>query len=281
MPETITTKKGWRKKLPLYLLCIIICLLILLPLSLLVISSLKTNREIMTNPIALPTTPVWKNYVDAWKGAKIGTYFFNSLSYCLVSVAITSVVAAAASFAFAKMRLRATKYLYPLLLSGTTIPVLSIIIPIYFMLSRLKLINSFAGIVAVYVIISLPFAIMIMTASMKQIPDSLIESAVIDGCSLPMVFFRIILPLFSTSILTVGIITFIRLWNDFLIALVLNQKSSAYTLAVGLKAFVGEHSIQYSTLTAGLLLAVVPPIILYFILQERIVEGLMAGSVKG
>ena len=269
------------REILIIILAVAICLLVLFPILLLLNSSLKTNAQVMANSLSLPTDLKWENYLQAWQGAKIGRYFSNSLIYCSSAVIFTCIFAAAASFAFSKMDMKATKYLYPVLLSGTTIPVLTIIVPIYFMLARFKMINSIYGIVTIYVVISLPFAILIMTASMKQIPDALIESAVIDGCSLFKVFIKIILPLSKTPILTVGIITFIKLWNDFLIALVITQKSSAYTLAVGLKSFVGEHSIQYNTLSAGLIMAVVPPIIIYFFLQERIVEGMVTGSVKG
>ncbi len=280
----IKDKKSDRRKavkIGLFIFSVIVCVIILVPLIVLFITSLKTNREITANPLALPQIPVWGNYIAAWVGANIGRYFFNTFSYCLAAVAVTIFVSATAAFAFAKMNLGITKFLYPLLLSGTAIPILSIIVPIYFMLAGFKMLNTFQGIVAVYVAISIPFAVLIMTASMKAIPDALMESAVIDGCSMWGVFFKIIFPLSKTSCITVGIITFIRLWNDFLIALILNQKSSAYTLAVGLKAFVGEHSIQYDTLSAGLILSVIPPIIIYLLLQESIVDGLMAGSVKG
>lgn len=264
-----------------YIFAIIVSFLILLPILVLLITSLKTNNEIMSNPLALPRNWLFENYITAWNDAKIGKYFFNSIFYCVSSVVITAFVSAAASFAFAKLKSKATNFLYPILLSGTMIPVISIIIPLYLMLAKIKLTNSYFGIIIVYVATSIPFAILITTASMKSIPNALIESATIDGCSLWGVFIKIFLPLSRTPLITISIITFIRLWNDFLIAMIMNSKSAYYTLGVGLKSFIGEHSIQYDTLSAGLILAIAPPIIIFILLQERIVEGLTAGSVKG
>jgi raffinose/stachyose/melibiose transport system permease protein len=256
-------------------------LLIMLPLLWLLMTSLKTNGEIRSNPLAFPTTWKFVNYADAWHAAKVNLYFFNTLLYCCVSVAIVLFISAAASFAFAKLPTKLTNILYPFLLSGTMIPIISIIIPLYFLLSDLKLLNSYSGIILVYTASCLPFAILILTAFLRTMPTALAESATMDGCTAWGVFLRIYLPLTSPALVTVGITTFIRLWNDILISLVLNSKSSFYTLGVGLKSFVGEHSVQLDQLSAGLILSILLPILLFIMLQKWIVEGLTSGAVKG
>ena len=274
-------KKISIKRMLVYIFALIAALVIIVPLLWLLMSSFKSNNEIFENPWALPKVFDIKNYIEAWFAGSIGTYFINTLFYSVVGVILALLFSAMAGFAFSRFNYKLTKWLFPFLLSGSMIPMISIIIPLWQMLAKIGLLDSYTGIIIVYAASSISFSVLILTGSMRNIPKAIEESAVVDGCGVIQIFTKIFLPLSKPSLVTVGTIIFIRLWNDFLVALVLNSKSKYYTLAVGLKAFVGEHSINYGQLSAGLMLAIVPPVMLYIILQKQIVEGITSGAVKG
>lgn len=251
-----------------------------LPFLFVIVTSFKTIQEYMGDLWSLPTSLDFGNYVETFEGG-IGRYFVNSFLVSVASVIITLVLAALASFPLAKMRFRLNRPLFLLFLSGSMIPVHVTLIPIYTLTNDLGIYDTLFALLGPYVAFHLPLAVLIITEFMSQLPHELEEAARIDGAGPFEIFRRIMLPLSVPALSTVGIYTFIFVWNEFVFALVLLSSRSNLTLPLGLMQFSGEYSINVPGLMSAVTLASLPIILVYLIMQEKVVAGMVAGAIKG
>lgn len=251
-----------------------------LPFVFVVITSFKTLREYIADLWALPSSAEFTNYLDAIDGG-IGRFFVNSLFVSILSVILTLVLASLASFPLAKMRFRLNRPLFLLFIAGAMIPVHVTLIPIYTLTNRIGLYDSLFALVGPYIAFHLPLAVLIITEFMSQLPPELEEAARIDGAGSFEIFRRIILPLSTPALSTVAIYTFIFVWNEFVFALVLLSSRSNMTLPLGLMQFSGEYSVNVPGIMSAVTLASLPIILFYLLMQERVVNGMVAGAIKG
>ncbi|MFC7681888.1 carbohydrate ABC transporter permease [Paenibacillus sp. GCM10028914] len=258
-------------------------LVILYPFLFVLFSSVKVdNQEIAMNPFGLPSTFVFDNYVNAWVNAKISTYFFNSLYIGVLSACLSILFAAMLAFAVTRMRYnRISSIIFQLILIGMLIPNNSLLLPIYGIMKRLDIINTHMALILPYVANAIPFSVIILAAFMRSIPSEIEEAAVIDGLRSGGLFTRIILPLTVPAIVTVFIINFLGNWNEFLLANYFLSNDELRTLPVGMVGFRDAYNTNYAQMSAGIVFSVLPVLIIYAILQEKIIEGVTAGSVKG
>lgn len=276
------TLRSLKKCIPhVVLLCYLI--VILFPFLFVLFSSVKKdNNEIALNPFGIPQQFVFSNYVEAWVNAKISTYFFNSLYISIFASAATILIGS--MFAFAITRMRQGKWntlLFSFILVGMLIPNNALMLPIYTIVRKLGILNTHWALIIPYTANAIPFTIIILAAFMRSLPREIEEAAVVDGLKAQGIFARIIVPLTVPAMVTVFIVNFLGNWNEFLLANYFLSNDELRTLPVGMVQFRDQYQMNYAQMSAGIVYSVVPVIVIYAILQEKIIEGVTAGSVKG
>ncbi|GIP51965.1 MULTISPECIES: carbohydrate ABC transporter permease [Paenibacillus] len=258
-------------------------LVILYPFLFVLFSSVKTNnQDIASNPFGLPGSITFDNYINAWVNAKISTYFFNSLYIGVLSACLSILFAAMLAFAVTRMRYnKISAVVFQLILLGMLIPNNSLLLPIYGIMRKLDILDTHMALILPYVANAIPFSVIILAAFMRSLPGEIEEAAVIDGLSSAGLFARIIIPLTVPAIVTVFIINFLGNWNEFLLANYFLSSEELRTLPVGMVGFRDAYNTNYAQMSAGIIFSVLPVMIIYAILQEKIIEGVTAGSVKG
>lgn len=276
MPRTL-------KKLLPHVALLAYLLVVLFPFLFVLFSSVKKdNNAIALNPFGIPKEFVFNNYVEAWVNAKISTYFFNSL-YISVLASVASILLAS-MFAFAVTRMRQGKWntiLFSLVLVGMLIPNNALMLPIYTIVRKMGILNTHWALIIPYIANAIPFTIIILAAFMRNLPREIEEAAVMDGLKAPGIFARIIVPLTVPAMVTVFIVNFLGNWNEFLLANYFLSNDELRTLPVGMVQFRDQYQMNYAQMSAGIVFSVLPVIIIYAILQEKIIEGVTAGGVKG
>jgi ABC-type glycerol-3-phosphate transport system permease component len=274
-------------------LALTLCLLgyaiwVVYPMLWVAAASLKGDAAIFRDTFALPQPHHLQtaNYARAWGEARFGAYFFNSIMVTGTSVALIVLLGAMAAYALARFHHPAGRVVFGLLLAGLTIPAQLAIVPLFFELRSVGLLNSRLGLILVYTANGLPFAIFILAGFFRALPRSLYEAAIIDGCSEAGAFWRVLLPLARPGLVTVAIFQCIGIWREYFYAFMLvsgDPAGAARTLPLGLAnlAITAEYHTAYGTLFAGIVLVTVPLLLVYLLLQRHIVKGIAAGAVKG
>ncbi|PLS18748.1 carbohydrate ABC transporter permease [Bacillus sp. M6-12] len=257
-------------------------LFILFILGWIILASLKTNQELFKGFWSLPETLQWGNYYIAWVQSDLASYFFNSLLVVTVSVIGIVAVSAPAAYVLSRFNFFGKEFLTNAFVVGIGIPYQAVIIPIYLLLMKIGLINSFTGLIIVYIALSLPFTIFILTGFFQSLPSDVEEAAIIDGASENAIFWKIMLPMARPGLITVAILNAVGLWNEFLLAKAYINVNEKYTLSVGLYQFY--QSMQYNSdwvsLFAGVVIVIFPILIFYLWLSDKIIAGMTAGSGK-
>ena len=252
----------------------------LIPLLLMVISSFRTNAELITDPLGLPWPLSTASYREAWTTGNFATYFGNSLMVTVVAVVLSTAVSTMAAYALARVQSGLFRWLESLFLSGLMLPIHLAILPIFYLFDGLGLIDSRLGLAMMYGAAGVPFSIFVLTTFFRQLPEELEEAAALDGASSWQTFWRIMVPMVRPALATVAVFRFVPIWNDFLFPLVLLRKEEKYTLPVGLTTFFGENATNFAAVFAGLVITTVPLIILFLVATKQIVAGLTAGMTK-
>jgi raffinose/stachyose/melibiose transport system permease protein len=274
-----TRRIAWRTFV--YALLVVYAVINVYPIIWMALNSFKSNAEFSRNPFGLPKAFILDNYRVAWETARLEVYFFNSLFVAAAAVVLTVLCGALASFVFSRFRFRWGSGVYWYFVFGMLIPIHATLVPLFIQMRQFGLLNTHAGIILPYIAFNLPVTVFILTSFMKAFPQDIEESAVMDGCGVFRVFWRIVLPMTGPALATVVILNFINNWNEFSFALVLINEESLKTLPLGLANFSGQFTTNYGAQMAGLTMAILPVIILYLFLEEYVVKGMTAGAVKG
>uniref|UniRef100_UPI003F49A620 carbohydrate ABC transporter permease n=1 Tax=Nonomuraea bangladeshensis TaxID=404385 RepID=UPI003F49A620 len=256
--------------------------MVTVPLLWAVLSSLKTDKEIFTSPWSLPASLRWDNYARAWSEANIGGFFLNSVVVVTSGVFLTLLLSSAVAYVLARFDFPGNRIIYYLFVGGMLFPAFLALVPLFFVVKNLGLLNTHLGLVLVYTAYGMSFSVFFLTAFFRTLPATLAEAALLDGCSHWGVFFRIMLPLARPGLVSVGIFQFLSMWNDYLLALVLNTDEDDYLLTQGLAAIAvtkGYHS-DFSGMFAGLTISLLPVLVVYLLFQRRIAGGMTAGALK-
>jgi raffinose/stachyose/melibiose transport system permease protein len=264
-----------------YLVAVFFLVLFGFPFVLMITMSLKSMPEYMAgNYWGFPQTLYLGNYQKVLL-SRFNIYFLNSALVSLVSVTVTVITASLAAYVFAKMSFKGAGILLLVFVVGMMIPVHTTLIPIYQMTRRLRLTDNLMGLVGPYVSFGLPVAVYILTSFFKEIPKSIQESALIDGATQFCVYRKIILPMSTPALSTVAIFNFLSYWNEFIFALTLINSSSKKTLPLGMREFYGAEAVNIPGVLTAILIGSLPVILFYMFAQERVINGLAAGAVKG
>jgi N-acetylglucosamine transport system permease protein len=259
------------------------CLSILLPFAWLYVSSIKSGYEIVGKPWGLPHQFQWVNFSHAWKDAGIGVAFGNSLLVSVGTLVILLPAGAMAAYVFARYRFWGSNLLFGGFLGGMMFPNFLVIVPLFFLLRSIHLLDTRTGLTLVYVAYSLSFTIFVLTGFFQTLPAELGEAAMIDGCGHSGTFWRIMMPLARPGIVVVAIFNAIGLWNEYGLALVLVPSDSNHTLPVGVANLAMNQFYQsdWGALFAGMVIVVSPVLLLCWVLREKMQEVMLAGALKG
>lgn len=272
---------GKFKKTLLYIILGIFGFVALYPLIWMIYTSFKSNNDISISAFALPRKLHFENYLNAWETAKIGVYFFNSAFVSIISIIITILIGSSAAFILSKFEFKLRKFIYTLFIVGMLIPLQSVLVPLFIQMRALHLLDTEWSLILTYTAFGLPVTIFVLESFMRAFPDSIIEAAIMDGSSIPRVFFSIIIPMSRPAIATITILNFLNNWKEFSFALIFITSDIKKTLPLGLYNFLGAYTSDYAGLMAALVISSIPVVIMYLILQEQIINGMTAGAVKG
>ena len=265
----------------LYIVLCIAAFIWMYPFIWMITASLKTNDEFWGSGLnILPQSPTLENFVRSWNNANFSQYFLNTVIVTVVSVVVVLLCTSAAGYVLGRYEFPGKKVLLGIFMASITIPLTFTIIPIYQLLSSMKLTGSLVGLIVAECGGSHILFLMLFSSFYSGLPKEMEEAAIVDGCGFFQTYVRIMFPLAKPVIVTVVIMQFIWTWNSFLLPLVLTLSNpSLRTLAVGLYALKGEHVVDWTGIAAGASIAVVPIILVFICLQKYFVDGI-AGAVK-
>lgn len=264
-----------------WILIIFFALYTLFPLIWLLITSLKTNAEYFANPFSFPLVPQWQNFTNAFMQANLGQMIWNSLTVAFVGTFLNVIVAAMASYSLSRFNFRGKEIIFAALSAGIMVPLNALMVPYFTIFSKMGLIDNLMSLRILYAAIGLPISIFIIRGFMDSFPVEIEEAAVIDGCGFYGRFFKMVLPLVKSGLVTAGTFQFITCWNEFVYANLLTSSPQLKTIQIGIRYFTNQFTTDYVSMYAAIVIAIIPSILIYAIFQKNVIAGLTAGAVKG
>ena len=277
-------KTNTAKNLPLRVLkqiiLILFALIVLYPIFFVFITSFKSNFDVISNPFGMSTFQP-ENYMEAWQVGKSGDYFLNSVYVTAITLIIQMVVIVLASYSFAKLKPWGHKVLFILFLTGLFITTEMVTVPNFSTMKNLGLMDTKISLILPYVSTGIALATYIATNYISSLPKELDEAAIIDGCNIVQLLTKIALPLMRPILATIFIFNFQGAWSEFYWALIMIRSEENKTLQLGLMNFQSQFNTDYGVLTAGLVIATLPILIIYLKFSSQFIGGMTVGAVKG
>lgn len=264
-----------------YIYALLLTLISVLPFLWVLMLSVKTNGEIMNDPLGLPSALTFSGYVNALEIAPLGRYLMNSIFIAVASTLLNIIVASMGAYATTRFDFKGKNMVTVIMSIALLLPITALIMPIYSIIRGLGLYDTKLALIFVYTALDLPMSYFILRGYYMTIPKELEEAAVIDGASFFQCYWKIIAPITKPGLITAGILHFIFCWNEFLYALTLTASHHARTVPLALNYFTSQFAFDYNALFSAVVIVVMPSILIFIIFQEKIIEGLTAGSVKG
>jgi raffinose/stachyose/melibiose transport system permease protein len=261
------------------LIAIFACLLVIIPVYVVIVNSLKDSPEARTMSASLPETLHFENFSTVIERGKLTQTFVNSMLYATSATLISTILAAMAAYVLSRNKTRLNRFVYFFVVMGIAMPLN------FFTLTKIMqithLINTQIGIIILYAATQIPFNVFLIYGFIDAIPQELDEAAIIDGCGPVRLFVSVILPLLTPVIVTAGVLNFVGIWNDFLLPLYYLNNSAYWPMTLAVYNFFGQFQQDWNLVSADILLTVMPVLIIYLIGQRFILSGLTAGAVKG
>jgi raffinose/stachyose/melibiose transport system permease protein len=270
---------GWQSAR--YLVLIMFLVLFLYPILIMWSSALKTSREIVRDPLALPTTLHWENLERAWTVGRFGRYLGNTIFYSATIVTGVLVLSCMAGYALARLRLPYERVIFIAFLLGLMVPFQSMMIPLFYLLRDIHLLGTYWAMIVPSIALGLPFGIFLMRAFFRSLPGELADAGRVDGGTEWQVFLQVMLPLARPGLATLAVFQFMATWNAFLLPLVFVQREELRPIALGLIFFSGRYTSDRGLIAAGVSITSVPIILLYLVMQRQFIRGITAGALKG
>ena len=274
-------------KIITYIVLTIWGLIVIFPMLWSIMTSFKTDQEIFFSPWALPKVIIFDNFARAWVKARMGPYLINTLMIIIPALFLTLLCSAMAAYVLARFQFRGRTFITYLFLLGMIFPIFLALVPLYFVMQKLALLDTFPGMILVYVAFSLSFTIFFLTNFFRTLPKELGEAATIDGANQFEIFFQVYLPLAQPGLLTMGIFNFLGQWNQYILPNTLmitnNDDVTHYVLSQGLYYLQAQQFYQndWSGLFAAVTIVMIPTLVVYLIFHDRIEKGMTAGAIKG
>jgi raffinose/stachyose/melibiose transport system permease protein len=255
------------------------CLLVIIPVYLVVVNSLKDSAGARTMSAALPESLHFDNFITVVERGKLARTFVNSMLYATSATVISTVLASMAAYTLARNRTRLNRLMYFFIVMGIAMPLN------FFTLTKVmqltQLINTQVGIIILYAATQIPFSVFLIYGFVDAIPRELDEAAIIDGCGPLRLFFSVIFPLLIPVVVTAGVLNFVGIWNDFLLPLYYLNNSAFWPMTLAVYSFFGQFQQDWNLVSADIVLTVLPVLVIYLFGQRFILSGLTSGAVKG
>ena len=267
-----------------YAVLVFVAAVILVPILFAALGGAKTNGQLLSDPVGLPSPWVFSNYTDVLFGANAAVFWgelLNSLIIATVAVFLTVSLAALAAFVFARMVFKGREAMYMMFTLGLLFPSAVAILPLYILVRQLGLESNYLGVALPQAAFGLPLTIIILRPFFKSIPVELEDAAKIDGCGTFGFFWRVLLPLARPALATVSILAIVGTWNAFMLPLIILNGADQWTLPLGVMNFSSEYTNDQARTLAFTVMAILPAVLFYIVAERQIVSGLTAGSVKG
>lgn len=252
----------------------------LAPVYLVILASFRSEADLFAAPLSIPFPPDPSHYRKVWIDAGFGRFFLNSIWMSGCSTALVMLLAPAAGFAFAKLEFRGRETLFALFLVGLVVPAPSVIVALYGNLQLTGLIDTQAGVILPQAALLLPFAVFMMRTVMQDVPKELLEAGRIDGVNIFQAFLLIALPVVRPGLASLALIVFLFSWQEYLLPLVVIQSDALKPLTVGAATLQGRYGVDYGGIAAAGIIAFMPLVALFLVMQRTFVRGLTAGAVK-
>jgi len=277
--QHINTKRIFMAFL-IHLFLMILVLVILLPICWLFLNSLKTNQEMFRDSIALPTVPVFQNWINAWNKG-LYNYFFSSLVTSAMALCGILILSSLLAYGLTRLDLPGKNALFLIVLGGMALSEQVALVPLFKMIQAIGLYNTRWAVVLPYISFRIPFTMFLLRSYFLGIPKELEEAAILDGATRFQIFHKIILPISKPVLASAAIVNLNFVWNEFLFANIFLESRNLITIPLGLMTFQGDLKSDYVTMLAGILIASLPMVIMYLSMQKQFVRGLTSGAVKG
>ncbi|TLS42981.1 carbohydrate ABC transporter permease [Streptomyces montanus] len=256
--------------------------MVVMPLLWAVMTSFKRDRDIFSSPWALPDTLHFDNWSRAWTEAHMSDYFLNTVIVVGFSLVGTMLLGSMAAYVLARFDFPGNRFIYFLFIGGMSFPIILALVPLFYVMQNLSLLNTLPGLILVYIAYSLPFTVFFMTAFFRTLPTSVAEAAFVDGASHTRTFFQVMLPMAKPGLISISIFNFLGQWNQYMLPTVLNTEPDGKVLTQGLVQLAVSQGYKgdWSGLFAGLVMAMLPVLAAYIVFQRQVVQGLTAGALK-
>lgn len=256
--------------------------IVILPMLWTLFTSFKTTREIFASPFSLPENWNMNNYVNAWSKYNFGQMFLNTIIVVSVSLVLVMLLGAMCAYVLARFNLPGSRAIYYLMLAGLTFPVFLAIVPLFFILQSMGLLNTLPGLILTYVAFALPFTVFFLFSFFKSLPYEIQEAAYIDGASEWRTFFQVMLPMAKPGLAAVAILNFLGLWNQFLLPVALNTDQAQYVLSQGMAAFASAagYEVDFGALFAAVIITIAPVLVVYVFFQRQLQGSVTQGTSK-
>jgi len=274
----MATKKLFNK-IGVNIIAWVLSIILITPLVLIVINSLKTSQAAAEMSLRLPESIQWDNFKTVIERGKLGVTFLNSLTYSAFSVILCTLTSAMAAFVLSRNRTKWNKIVYFIIVLGMAMPIN--FIALMKVMQFFDIINKRVGIILLYAAIQTPFNVFLIYSFVGKIPREIDEAAIIDGCSPLQLFFSIIIPLIKPVLVTVMVLTFLNTWNEYILPLYFLGSSDKWPMTLAVYNFFGMYFRDWNLVCADIVLTSLPVVIVYLLGQKYIVSGMTAGAVKG
>jgi multiple sugar transport system permease protein len=275
-------KKGisWLR-IALYIFLITFTLIYMSPFFSAIVTSVRTMDDISLNGFwSIPREITFQNYIDAWTQGNVSRYLLNSFIITIPALILTIFLSSLSAFALARYRFRANRPVFFMYVAGTMLPFQILLLPVFLMMNRTGLYNSYQGVILIHVAFQLGFCTFVLRNFMRTLPGEIFDAARIDGASEFGIYWRIAMPLSIPGIAAIAVLEFTWIFNDYLWALILIQDDSLKPVTAGLASLQGQFVTNWPLVVSGALLAAVPTLVVFFILQRYFIGGLTLGSTK-
>lgn len=262
-------------------------ILVTFPLAWAMLQSLRTDRDIIANPWGIPTSLQWDNFARAWSASNIGDYFLSTVVVVSCGVFLTMLLGSMAAYVLARYDFPGNRAIYYLFVAGLTVPIFLALIPLFFVVQGMGALNTYHGLIMVYVAFSLPFTVFFLHSFFRTLPGTVAEQAAVDGAGHARTFFQVMLPMAKPGLVSVGIFNILGQWNQFLLPQTLMRRETSFdpdrsVLAQGLVALAVQQGYRadLSALFAGMTIAMLPILVVYVVFQRQVQTGLTGATLK-
>jgi N-acetylglucosamine transport system permease protein len=284
VPESTRTRTGGDRAVEVtsHTLLTTWSIIVIVPFLWVVLSSFKTTKEILASPFSIPAHWGFDNYAHAWTDAGIRTFFLNTVIVVCVALVLVMLLGSMCAYVLARFQFPGARFIYYLMLAGLTFPIFLAVVPLFFVLKNIHLLNTLPGLIMVYVAFALPFTVFFLYAFFKTLPDDVYEAALMDGAGEWRAFFQIMLPMARPGLAAVAIFNFLGLWNQFLLPVALNTDPDRYVLTQGMANFASQagYAVDFGALFAAVVITVVPVLVVYLIFQRRLEGSVSRGTFR-